>query len=194
MPNHVHFLIEQKENDYISLLMKYVTGKYARYINSKYKRTGALYESRFRSGLVQCDAYFMNCLRYIDLNPVRSEIVKTPDQYPWSSYNFHTKATTLSILSHHPIYLSLGNGLDECRIKYSRFALEKSENEYFNKLIRERTNFNGVIGTDKYIEKVKLQTGLDRTCYPSGRPKKTGSDTVFYQQSYPLKTVSDPVF
>jgi putative transposase len=178
MMNHLHFLIEAVHTNNISLLMKTLTGTYARYINSKYNRTGALYEGRFKAALVQYETYFMNCLRYIDLNPIRANLVKSPELYPWSSYNFNTRAEPSKILDYHSLYLCGGKGIEECRIKYKEFVQSQPEEKSIVKLIRDRTNKGGVIGTDNFIEELKLKKGIDRTCYTPGRPVKKGSDTI----------------
>jgi putative transposase len=66
--------------------MKFLGQRYVQYVNRVYKRSGSLWEGRFRSSLVQTERYVLGCYRYIEMNPVRANMVKHPGEYPWSSY------------------------------------------------------------------------------------------------------------
>ena len=69
-----------------SLLMKFLGQRYVQYVNRTNKRSGSLWEGRFRSSLVQTQYYVLGCYRYIEMNPVRANMVRHPIDYPWSSY------------------------------------------------------------------------------------------------------------
>ena len=86
MTNHIHFLVTPEEETSISETMKIVGSRYAQYINKKYKRTGTMWEGRHRVSLVQEGKYLLSCYRYIELNPVRANMVARPEEYCWSSY------------------------------------------------------------------------------------------------------------
>src|SRR5688572_18564238 len=86
MTNHFHLLLTSELDDGPSLLMKFLGQRYVQYVNRTYKRSGSLWEGRFRSGLVQTDRYLLGCYRYIEMNPVRANMVKHPIEYAWSSY------------------------------------------------------------------------------------------------------------
>ncbi|PIP19290.1 MAG: transposase, partial [Candidatus Omnitrophica bacterium CG23_combo_of_CG06-09_8_20_14_all_41_10] len=86
MANHFHLLIAPKEKENVSLLMKLLGAKYVRYVNKAHKRSGTLWEGRFKCSLIDGDPYFLTCLRYIEMNPVRAGIVNAPELYHWSSY------------------------------------------------------------------------------------------------------------
>ncbi|MBN3038966.1 MAG: transposase [Candidatus Omnitrophica bacterium] len=86
MPNHIH-LIGQIEA--VKDLSKFVQGMhltYTLYFNQKYSKVGHLWQGRFKSKVILKDKYLIDCLHYIELNPVRRRLVDTPYQYPWSSY------------------------------------------------------------------------------------------------------------
>jgi len=85
MTNHVHLFVETRFAN-ISDWMFRLTLDYTKYFNSKYSRTGHLFETRFKSRLVQKDRYFLALLRYIHLNPVKAGIVTKPEDYQWSSH------------------------------------------------------------------------------------------------------------
>ena len=86
MSNHVHLLLRERE-DTVSEVVKKLGIAYAHYFNKKYGRNGHLFQDRFRSEPVDCMDYFVVLLRYIHQNPVKSGIVETVEDYPWSSWN-----------------------------------------------------------------------------------------------------------
>ena len=86
MTNHVHLLVTAEKPDGIAKLMQSIGRRYVQYINRSYRRTGSLWEGRFKSSLVQAEEYLLTCMRYIELNPVRANMVNDPAQYRWSSY------------------------------------------------------------------------------------------------------------
>ena len=85
MPNHYHLLLETPEGN-LSPGMRKLNGVYSRKYNSKISRSGHVFEGRYKSLIVDTDAYFLEILRYIVLNPVRSGLVTDPSAWPWSSY------------------------------------------------------------------------------------------------------------
>lgn len=84
MGNHIHLLLGEG-NEEISVTMKRIGVSYARYYNSKYDTVGHLFQDRFRSEGVDCEAYLMTVIRYIHQNPVKAGLVKKPDDWQWSS-------------------------------------------------------------------------------------------------------------
>jgi len=85
MSNHFHLLMETPRGN-LSEIMQYVNGAYTTYFNVKRKRTGHLFQGRFKSIVVDADEYAMELSRYIHLNPVRAGMVGKPEDHEWSSY------------------------------------------------------------------------------------------------------------
>lgn len=85
MTNHVHLLLAPARKDSLARLMKRLAGRQTRYHNAQERRTGTLWEGRFKSSVVQTEGYLHACCRYIELNPVRAGIAVAPEDYPWSS-------------------------------------------------------------------------------------------------------------
>lgn len=88
MPNHFHFILRQEEDNGISSFMNRFLTSYTKFFNTKHKRSGPLFENRFKSVLVETDEQIIHLSRYIHLNPYSSGIIKDLkklDQYPWSS-------------------------------------------------------------------------------------------------------------
>lgn len=91
MSNHVHILLKEKEMGDISLIMKRLLTKYARWYNVKYQRSGALIANRYKSKPVEADEYFLSIVRYIHQNPTRAQVTNNIEDYEWSSYKEYTK-------------------------------------------------------------------------------------------------------
>jgi putative transposase len=118
MTNHVHLLVTPDSAQGISLLMKHLGQRYVQYINRSYRRNGTLWEGRFRSCIVQSEAYLLRCQRYIELNPVRADMVSHPRDYPWSSYRANAEGQPSSLVSPHALFENLGRTAQERRAAY----------------------------------------------------------------------------
>jgi REP element-mobilizing transposase RayT len=86
MPNHFHLVLETPEHLTLSDGMQWLNGTYAEWFNSRHKRVGHLFQGRFKSFLIEKEAYLQNVARYVVLNPVRAGMVQRPEAYRWSSY------------------------------------------------------------------------------------------------------------
>ena len=86
MSNHVHILLKENNMGDISLIMKRLLTKYARWYNIKYKRSGALIANRYKSKPIEVDEYFLSVVRYIHQNPIKAQNVNSIEDYEWSSY------------------------------------------------------------------------------------------------------------
>ena len=108
MRNHVYLLMTPANADSASGLMKRLGQRYVQYINRTYRRSGTLWEGRFRSCLVGEEDYLLGCYRYIELNPIRARMVDHPAEYPWSSYRTNGQGKPSKLLTPHPLYVALG--------------------------------------------------------------------------------------
>ena len=86
MPNHVHLLGEIDNLGFLSCFMHDLNRTYTLYFNKKYNKVGHLWQGRFRSKIIAKDKYLLDCITYIEYNPLRANIVKTLQEYPWNSY------------------------------------------------------------------------------------------------------------
>lgn len=86
MPNHIHIILEPKNPNELARFMQGLTQAYAMWFNNKYKKVGHLWQGRFKSMLIKKDSYFMECINYIEVNPVRAGLASSPGDYLWSSY------------------------------------------------------------------------------------------------------------
>jgi putative transposase len=94
MSNHIHLLLKVGSEP-LEQIMRRICGKFVYWYNHKYDRTGYLFQDRFKSEPVEDDAYFLTALRYIHQNPLKAGMVKTINDYPWSSHNAYLSGSQL---------------------------------------------------------------------------------------------------
>lgn len=86
MTNHIHLQI-QSEQVANSEIIQRINSQYAQYFNKKYDLVGHVFEGRYKAELILYPDYEIEVNRYIHMNPVRANIVKNVEDYPWSSYH-----------------------------------------------------------------------------------------------------------
>src|SRR4030067_396555 len=118
MSNHYHLIIETPEAN-LSKVMHYINGSYTTYFNIKRKRSGHLFQGRFKSIIVDKDNYLLELSRYIHLNPVRAGIVEKPEDYQYSSYKTYIAKSENALITDYLVLGLLnhqnGNAKDEYR-------------------------------------------------------------------------------
>ena len=118
MTNHVHLLMTPDASDSISRLIQFVGRNYVTYVNRCYHKSGTLWEGRHKGCLVADDDYFLACMRYIELNPVRAGMVEHPSAYRWSSYRSNASGAPIAPASPYRLYLLLGQDKDDRALSY----------------------------------------------------------------------------
>lgn len=121
MGNHYHLLLTSPVPGRLACAMRRVGSRYVPYYNWKHGRSGALWEGRFKSCLVQSSRYFLNVQRYIELNPVRAGLVSDPALYQWSSARVSLGTAADPSLVPHVCYLELGATREERAAVYRDF-------------------------------------------------------------------------
>jgi len=124
MTNHIHLLATPTGPDSIGLMMQALGRRYVRYFNNRHRRTGTLWEGRYRSCLVDSDGYLLQCQRYIELNPVRAAMVTVPGDYRWSSYRTNAFGKASRLVSPHALYQQLGSTQAERQSAYRQLFKE----------------------------------------------------------------------
>lgn len=109
MPNHLHLLVTPAEEDGLGLMMQKLGRLYVPWFNNKYGRAGTLFQGRFRTSVLDPNQYFLDCIRYIELNPVRQQLASAALDYPWSSYAHHAGVRPDPIITDHAKFWALGN-------------------------------------------------------------------------------------
>lgn len=172
MTNHVHLLLEPSSEDGIGDLIQSLGRRYVRYINQTYKRTGTLWEGRFKSSLVSKDEYLLVCARYIELNPIRAKMVDNPKDYSWSSFGFRAEGRTDELLDEDPVYKGLGKTPRERQTNYKEWFKRSIPKEELS-LIRNAVQKGGIFGNKGFLDRVAQLTGRDVILRPRGRPRKS---------------------
>lgn len=178
MTNHVHLLAAGRKGGAISRMMQSVGRRYARYVNDTHGRTGALYEGRFRSSLVQTERYFLTCMRYIELNPVRAGMVGSPGQYAWSSFSQNALGAPRGWLAAHPEYLRLGKDAEERAAAY-RDLFSRPISDEDMAAIRVHVRKNRALGSDRFREAVGATLGRNVGIVSPGRPRRQTDPSPF---------------
>jgi len=185
--------------------MKEIKQAFSVYYNRRYHRRGTLWAERFKSLIVENGETLINCLAYVDLNPVRAGIVEKPEEYRWSSIGYHVQR------HNEDGFLSLDFGLKEFGVKdtdrlqhYRKFLYEKGgivdlekerEREFeLNKFDRfqYRTRYfidSGIIGSKEFVDRIYQQFKHYFTSIREKRPKAIkGLEGV-----YSLKRLSEVI-
>lgn len=118
MTNHVHLLVTPVDAHSPACMMRALGARYVGYFNARYRRTGTLWEGRFRSAIVDTVPYLFACSRYIELNPSRAGMVGSPHEYEWSSFRHNALGAEDPLVTAHPRYLALADAADERRAAY----------------------------------------------------------------------------
>ena len=172
MTNHVHLIIDPGERiENLGLLMKRVAGRQTRYVNKREKRSGSLWEGRYKSSVVSANEYLLACCRYVELNPLRAGMVEDSWQYRWSSCPVKTGIEEQPWLNFDSICMSLGKTSDARAEKYRRWLRETVPEEEW-KLIREVTQLGQLVSGKKFTREISERLGRRIELRGSGRPKK----------------------
>lgn len=126
MNNHVHILFRSGEKG-ISAIMRKLLTWYAIYFNRKYKRTGHLFENRYKSILCEEEGYLLALIRYIHLNPVRAHIIsdiESLDHYPWSGHSTIMGYTSHEWMDKEYVLAQFGVKRKRAHTAYRRFIEE----------------------------------------------------------------------
>jgi putative transposase len=171
MTNHVHLLVSSESGAGVAALMKALGQRYVQYVNRSYRRSGSLWEGRFRSCLTQDEGYLLVCQRYIELNPVRAGMVEHPAEYRWSSYRANAQGEDDPLVESHDLYRALSADPVARQAAYRelfRYELEPGLVD----AIRRATNGNFALGDSRFGEEIARMLGRRAQPGQSGRPRK----------------------
>jgi len=159
MSNHVHLLVTPAADDSVSRMMKAVGERYVRAFNKRHKRTGTLWEGRFKSTIVDSERYLFTLYRYIELNPVRAGMVSHPREYPWSSYAANAEGAESDLVAPHPGFLAISDDPAERRSRYREmFGADLTEDELGE--IRDALSGGFALGPAIHHGAVESHTGM----------------------------------
>jgi len=169
MTNHVHLLITPQDKDSIPRIIQHVARQYTLHFNRNYRRSGTLWEGRYKASLVNTEDYLLCCYKYIELNPVSAGMESAPEEYQWSSYKCNASSTSDKLITAHPIYLGLGTSNKDRKEHYqSLFNLDISKSD--KTLIRRALNKNYPTGDERFKQKVEAILNRNIGTGNIGRP------------------------
>ncbi len=174
LPNRVHLLATPADADGLGKMMQAVGRLYVPYFNSRHRRTGSLWEGRFRATVVDADQYFLGCAHLVEFQPVRAGLAVDMAAWPWSSHAHHVGLRREAWLVDHPSYWRLGNTPFDREMAYQQLCAVPPERG-FAESIAEATHKGWALGSEAF------QAGLarltERRLQPArrGRPRKEGA-------------------
>ena len=171
MTNHVHLLLTPEREDSLPGMMQSLGRRYVRYINDTHRRTGTLWEGRYRAAPIDSDDHFFSCCRYIELNPVRARMVAHPRDYRWSSYRAHALGEADPLVSDHAMFKRLGRTVRERQQAYRALFRGKLD-EGFVESLRAATNGGWALGDERFKRRIAKESGRRTVPLPKGRPPK----------------------
>ncbi len=171
MTNHIHLLTSAATVTSAAEMMKALGQRYVQYVNRTRRRTGTLWDGRYRSCLTQTDTYFFACHRYIEMNPVRAKMVGHPAEYRWSSYRANAQGEDNTILQPHAAYDALDANQRARQTAYRELFQLDLEPKLVEE-IRRATNGNLALGDQCFASDIEHALGRRAIAGRPGRPRK----------------------
>jgi len=172
MTNHVHLLVTPSTEGGLARLMQSVGRRYVRYVNSTYRRSGTLWDGRFRSALVDPEHYLFACMRYIELNPVRADMVSTPGAYQWSSYAANAVGRDKDLITRHAQYQLLGR-YNNGQMSAYRALFDEALAPGVLTGMREATEQGAIMGNDRFRRQITATLKRRVEKFPHGGDRKS---------------------
>jgi putative transposase len=165
MPNHVHLVLVPADETGLHRTLKAVHGRYAQRFNRIRDRVGHLWQNRYFSSPMDSD-YFRNAVRYVELNPVRANLVQRADEYPWSSAAAHSGRRQDPLVSARPDS-TLFRGISD----WAHWLGQGLSDECLETL-RTHTNRNLPCGSEAFVRRLEIEADRMLRPRPRGRPAR----------------------
>ena len=171
LDNHFHMLLTPPSDEAMSLMMQSVGRTYVRYFNKRHDRSGTLWEGRYKSSLVDSEAYLLTCMAYIDLNPVRAGAADSPEAFNWSSYKHLSGQKIDKLVTPHALYWGLGNTPFAREAAYAEFVAS-GLSDSIQKDLTESALKGRVVGRPDFLKSLEKTTRRQILPQKAGRPFK----------------------
>jgi len=145
--------------------------RYVSAFNRRHRRTGTLWEGRFRAGLIESERYFLACLRHVEQAPVAAGLAAEPAEWPWSSAAHHLGLRRDPLIADHPLYWALGNTPFERELAY-RAWLEQSPADADKLALAHAANQGWALGSPTFLARLADETARPLRPRNRGRPRK----------------------
>lgn len=179
MPNHYHLLVQTPHGN-LSRCMRHVNGVYTQRFNKAHDYDGQLFRGRYKAVLVEDNQYLLQVMRYIHRNPLEAKLVKSLQDFPWSSHHgYVSKAQKWNWLEKQLLLGMLSQAKTTQTREYKKFIVEKnsSEIETFYSL----KNMASILGEKLFKDQIKERFGSKHFEQEVSRTKElaVASDTIF---------------
>lgn len=171
MTNHVHLLATGRDSKAVPDLVQRLGRRYVGYFNYLHKRTGTLWEGRYKATLVQAERYFLACQRYIELNPVRASMVGNPAEFAWSSHRRLAWGHPDDLVTPHALYQDLGPDESARQTAYRTLFEVDLDSETLDR-IRSTAQKGWALGDPEFQTRVERRGNRRAAARPRGRPRK----------------------
>jgi len=171
LPNMVQIIATPRVPDGVPSMMQSLGRRYVQYVNHRYKRSGTLWRGRYKSSLIDSDAYLLTCYRYVELRPLYLGLADSLGDYVWSSFNHHANDMESDVITDHRLYMALGETPRERAQEYRklfRYSFDRRLLEY----IAETIKLGHVLGGDAFKDKIEQIANQRIRPLKRGRPRK----------------------
>ena len=174
MKNHIHLLVEVEKVP-LSKIMQSFLFRYTQYFNRRYRQVGHLFQGRYKAIVCDKDAYLLELVRYIHLNPVRARVVKRPEDYVWTGHLSYLGKREEDLIDQGFVLDQLGEDLSSAKRRYRRFVWEGMTGGHEEKYYQVKAQ--RYLGEDAFVERIE-------------REKKESEDWMY---EIPLEVISREV-
>jgi len=154
MKNHFHLLLEV-EGAPLSKIMQSLLFRYTRYFNKRYGKVGHLFQGRYKAILCDKDAYLLELVRYIHLNPIRAKVVKDPERYLWTSHLSYLGKVKDGLIEEDLVLGQFCEKKSLARRRYRRFVLEELHSGHQEKYYEVKDQ--RFLGEDSFIDRIEVE-------------------------------------
>ena len=160
MPNHVHLLLEVEATP-LSKIMQALQFRYTRYFNTRYGKVGHLFQGRYKAILCDKDAYLLELIRYIHLNPIRSNLVRDLERYRWVSHQSYLGRERDDLIDEDLILSQFGRTKSVARRRYNDFIREGLNLDHQAKYYEVKDQ--RFLGEEEFLERIESKKVTDET-------------------------------
>jgi putative transposase len=169
MPDQIRLLATPADEIGLARMMQWVGRYYVPYFNRQYRRSGTLWQGRYRTTVIDAAEYLMLCSRFIELAPMRAGLAAQPGDYAWTSYMHHIGASPDGLITDHALYWALGNTPFEREAAYRALAEQALTEEQVAEL--ESATLKGwALGSPLFKAALEKQGGRRVQPVKRGRP------------------------
>jgi REP element-mobilizing transposase RayT len=161
MNNHVHLLL-QVGDIALPKIIQNLAFRHTRAINKQRKRTGHLFQGRYKAILADAQSYLLELVRYIHLNPVRARLAKSASAWRWSGHNAYLGKERIEWLTTDEVLSQFAGKAGPARERYAAFIAEGVDEAVTN-VLRKGKGGGRILGDDKFVAKALKKSEIKKT-------------------------------